>query len=208
MSSLLEKLLEYLEKLYNNPTLYYGIMIFLLFIWIILFIILVKTYFKKKQVKTDKPLIQPIILGEDVKVETKEDLESLLNKMEKDLESKENVVKTFEDEQEEKAIISYQELIVAKAKVEEPVIEEQPKLEEKQEETKEVDLDFTMVDSPKKFRNTEFISPIYGRVDEKNENNTFVEEVKQEEKSAVYVEPVDSIDEFLNDLKRFRKNLE
>lgn len=204
MNSIFEKILEYLEKLYNNPTLYYGIMIFLIVIWLILFIILVKTYFKNKKVKSDKPLIEPIILGEDVKVETKEDLESLLNKMEKDLEGKEDVVRTFEDEQEEKAIISYQELIVAKTKVDEPVVENEEIVEEKHEE----ELEFTMIDSPKKFQNTEFISPIYGRVDDKVATSNYVEETKKEEISSVYTKPVDSIDEFLNDLKRFRKNLE
>lgn len=122
-------------------------------------------------------------------VEKKSEIEQMLEKMQQDLEAKsEDVVETFEKEQEEKSIISYQELVktinkennVAKIDVKEPVVEEvmqatekelvpmsatqhilnekvpETVVEEKQKETLAV----------KKFKNTDFISPIYGKMEE------------------------------------------
>ena len=207
----MDKVLSYLENIYNNQQLYYGIMLALLIVWLILFVILIKLMLNKKNNKSVvKPLIEPIILNEDEHVEDNNDLETLLNKMEEDLENKENVVKTFEDEQEEKAIISYQELVEISGKN-----TQAETVDEEQEE--EFNLDFTIIDSPKKFKNTEFISPVYGRVDSDVNHNdeetnsfeeTIVEQPIEEDKPIETQSNVEPIEEFLNELKRFRKNLE
>ncbi len=115
-------------------------------------------------------------------IEKKSEIEEMLEKMQQDLEAKsEDVVETFEKEQEEKSIISYQELVktihkdnaVNKIEVEEPVIETtvqeestpatQNLMNEKIELTENKPKETEAV---KKFKNTDFISPIYGKMEE------------------------------------------
>lgn len=126
-------------------------------------------------------------------VEKKSEIEELLEKMQRDLEAKpEDVVASFEQEQEEKSIISYQELVNSRKKQEakkvelkdkiEPIINEPVAeidkseiLEEKIEQVNKINdsleeelekLNHKEVkDAIKKFKNTEFISPIYGKVE-------------------------------------------
>ncbi len=121
-------------------------------------------------------------------VEKKSEIEEMLEKMQQDLEAKsEDVVETFEKEQEEKSIISYQELVktinkennVAKIDVKEPVAEEViSKAEEEavpMPATQHIlneKISDTFEEKPKetpavrKFKNTDFISPIYGKMEE------------------------------------------
>lgn len=122
--------------------------------------------------------------------EKKSEIEEMLEKMQKDLEAKsEDVVETFEKEQEEKSIISYQELLqtihkednINKIEVKEPVLEEPLVVEEQieevpisatqrilNEETVEpiVETKPAETQAVKKFKNTDFISPIYGKMEE------------------------------------------
>lgn len=112
-------------------------------------------------------------------VEKKSEIEELLEKMQKDLEAKtEDVVETFEKEQEEKSIISYQELLktlnkeTGVTKVELNEVEEalepvqMTKLEEEPYEEVVEELPKKPSQAMKKFKNTEFISPVYGKMDE------------------------------------------
>ncbi len=119
-------------------------------------------------------------------VEKKSEIEELLEKMQQDLEAKsEDVVETFEKEQEEKSIISYQELVktinkednIAKIDVKEPVVEVISKEEElvPMPATQHIlneKVPDTLEEKPKetpavrKFKNTDFISPIYGKMEE------------------------------------------
>lgn len=170
------------------------------------------------------------------------ELENILKKMQEDMEVKpEDVVKKFEEEQEEKAIISYQELVdnVKLGKIEviddeqtdvnfvenlgisemekEPVMSientsEQSVTPEMVKDAIESISKDSIKEEPKKFKQSEFISPIYGVMEnkleyptlKKNENaldimntndyNKLTEEIKRQE-------------EFLNALKEFRKNL-
>lgn len=107
------------------------------------------------------------------------DIEAMLEQMQKDLNAKaEDVVATFEQEQEENSIISYQELVrslkgekVVPVKKEEPVKVEEPIAQVVREELQreQLSMDTIMDDTKsetKKFKNTEFISPIYGKMDE------------------------------------------
>ena len=210
-----------------------------------------------------------IKVDEVVKVEEKNsnqaDISSMLSAMKKDLESKnEDVVATFEAEQEEKSIISYQELINSlknKKGSEQPVVvestvslkkeQEVPIIEidetkeipviEIEEEVKEIKSSIEKKDNfsstdivKKKFKNTEFISPIYGKmesgsdislesakhgyVEEKKEDIPVIESIHDRYRSNVNLEEsldlrplneeIRKNDEFLNALKDFRKNLE
>ena len=93
---------------------------------------------------------------------------------------------TFEEEQEANAIISYQELVQAvnakKSQMEKETKEEKENIvkEPVLENNLEVEID---KESDKKFKNSEFISPIFGK--DSNKTN----------------------EDFLNNLKDFRSNL-
>lgn len=175
------------------------------------------------------------------KEETPNELENILKKMQEDMElNPEDVVKKFEEEQEEKAIISYQELVdnVKAGKIEvvddeesnvnfvenlvedveqEPVMTIESNSESVvtpemvKEAIKSISED-SIKEEPKKFKQSEFISPVYGIMDNKLEYpklkktettldimntrdyNELTEEIKRQE-------------EFLQALKEFRKNL-
>ena len=104
--------------------------------------------------------------------------------MEKDLEKgKEGDIETFEREQEEKAIISYQELLKATGRLKELTEEKTRK-----QEAQKIEEVIKEHEEPKKFKNTEFISPVYG----KEAPESVISRKNQE---------------FLNSLKDFRKNL-
>lgn len=106
---------------------------------------------------------------------------------------------SFEEEQEENAIISYQELLAAangqkKEKVEDNNPELADLINQISMESKEIealeepeiieDVVNTKEDEQKKFKNSEFISPVFGKD-----------------------KPKESNDEFLQSLKNFRSNL-
>lgn len=166
------------------------------------------------KIEEPKSQVEPVeIAVEESKVafdEKKSEIEEMLEKMQQDLETKsEDVVETFEKEQEEKSIISYQELLktihkedsINKIEVKEPVMEEVETIEEEipapatqhilNEETispatrrilNEENIEATLEYQPKetqaiveekketqavkKFKNTDFISPIYGKMEE------------------------------------------
>jgi len=149
--------------------------------------------------------------------EAKDELERVFKQMSDDLEEKNKAPKAiekFEQEQEENAIISYQELIKQaevkrnypnedfekiEKKVEDviEVTEEKPKKEKKQKKEE------------KKFKNSEIISPIFGvqSPDEYKEELREKELKKENSKDLkVAYEENDNID-FLKSLKEFRNNL-
>lgn len=140
----------------------------LLFILVILLFLIVLAR-KEKRVK-------PIELEEITKEEAKSDLEDVIAALESN--QNERPMTTFEQEQEENAIISYQELVAAvqdkKSKMQEVVEPVQEVIEEPKQEVIE--------ESPRKFKNSEVISPVFGKANQTN-------------------------DDFLKELKDFRKNL-
>ena len=125
---------------------------------------------KKEEVKIKEEKAEP--KQEENKVEEKSSIEDVLKLMNADLEKQkyENIDR-YEEEQEENAVISYQELLDRKMAL----------TAEKEEEKKEAFIP--------KFSNSEFISPIFGRVDNKEEQVEMLDE------------------DFLNNLKEFRSNL-
>ncbi len=191
-------------------------------------------------------------IGENIKSSIKEenklDLDDMLAKMQKSLDSKqEKVVENFEAEQEEKAIISYQELLnsmknnnlkeeikqyesqqektassLATNKVTEFLEREEPKIKK---------IESFVEKKDKKFKNTDFISPIFGKQEAKIEYPTIKlfdtgkhikkdqedliseideinnETVKKERILNVSSEVDEKNDEFLRALKEFRSNL-
>ena len=182
--------------LMSNIYLYICIMIVLVIIATILFII-VSNQKNRKKIKNDFVEAEKVEQELEKNDESKEsiELESILKKMQEDANVKpEDVVKKFEEEQEEKAIISYKELVdnVKAGKIE-VVDDEQSEVnfveslnldkevEPISSETNE-DASVTpemvrdaienislssMKESQKKFKSSEIISPIYGVVNNK-----------------------------------------
>ena len=130
---------------------------------------------------------------EEVDDKTKE-LEEVLEKMQKDLEAKPvDVVANFEREQEEKAIISYSELVKTLKKgtpVEEKTLDilvDEIKTAAASNENK----------NDKKFKNTDFISPVFGKMNE-HLDYPKVNSFKQEDDIKEYL---DNFDKQIKDYK-------
>lgn len=217
--------MEFFEDLINNSTFYYclvGIVYVLCIVFVVMLLVKNK---RKKHV--------------EVKTEVKNDLdtvdlESVLEKMQEEANKQKDQIMTFEEEQEEKAIISYQELLNAVKKNVNEVTKPKESLEE-QIERREIKSDLEnsiesivlkdtkdIVDKnpqetkSSKFQNSEFISPIYGRVNNDVEYpkiKAFNDKDKEDDLEKTMVMPkldskIDSNDEFLRILKEFRNNLE
>jgi len=182
---------DVMNFLLSNIYLYASIIVFLLIISIILTII-ASNRNKRKQIKEDfvKAEIESNNTEEEKPVS--EELEKLINQMKQDMEVRpEEVVARFEQEQEEKAIISYQELVdsVKKGKIQtiddeqsdidfvqalQDEINEEPinTIEVKENESSvtpeqlravinEIEKNKVVKEKPK-FKTTEFISPVFG----------------------------------------------
>lgn len=225
----------------NNIYLYICIIICLLILTTILLIICTNQRNRRK-IKDDfveaEKIEEELEKKEDTKVSN--ELENILKKMQEDMAvTPEDVVKKFEEEQEEKAIISYQELVdnVKAGKIEvlddeesntnfvenlNIEVESEPMMaieEEKESVTPEMVKEainnisaFSVKEEPKKFKQSEFISPIYGVMDTKLEYPTVkkTENILDIMNTRDYNELTEEIkrqEEFLNALKEFRNNL-
>lgn len=150
----------------------------------------------------------------DTQKKAKEELERVYNQMSADLAKNptKEEIDTFEQEQEENAIISYTELMkqANKLKREATLHENDNDYKDNYIEIKEYDIEEP---EPEKeevkekpvyhgFKNSDIISPIYGIQTEedlaKRKNNKTIYEKSKE--------PEDNLN-FLNSLKEFRKNL-
>ena len=226
----------------SNMYLYICVVILLIIINSILIILAINKH-KRLKIKSDfiEAESNEEKLNEKSETRVGNELENLLQKMQEDIELKPaDVVKKFEEEQEENAIISYQELVdnVKSGKIEivdddtldknyvedlvgdEPImaIEELPEDENKvtPEMVKEAINTIStekVVEEPKKFKKSDVISPVFGRMDE---NNIEYPTIKKTEfnmdllNTKDYNELTDEIkrqEEFLAALKEFRKNL-
>jgi len=157
---------------YINANIYFYLLILAIVIAIIILLVT-----KPKKVK-------PIEITIDDVEKEKTDIEKVLESLEENKNSR--PMTTFEEEQEANAIISYQELVEAvKAKKglmssntpSNAVVEAIEAVEEQN------DTPIEPIKEVKKFKNSEFISPIFGK--DSNKTN----------------------DEFLKELKDFRSNL-
>ena len=173
------------------------------------------------------------------KIEAKEkpnELQELINKMQEDIDLKpEDVVKKFEDEQEEKAIISYKELLdsVKAGKIQVIDDETDKPIDTYQiasTESKTIDQESSVTpdmlisaienistnslkEDIEKFKSSEYISPVYGIM----KDNMSYPTIKKKEitldaisNTRDYTELTEEIkrqEEFLKALKEFRDSL-
>lgn len=178
-----------------------------------------------QEVETKKQ--EPVV---ETKQDSSLDIEAMLEQMQKDLSAKaEDVVATFEQEQEENSIISYQELVrslkgenVAPVQTSvEPVVKvEEPVAKKEVPHTEQLSMDAMMQETkvePKRFKNTEFISPVYGKMEEHLEYPTVPQFNKNDREIEKELETYESntesslvnknIDDFLGDFD-FDNNIE
>ena len=196
---------------------------------------------------TEKAIVNTI---EEKKEEPKSELEKVLEKMQSDLEAQKetDVVAMFEQEQEEKSIISYKELLEKKEELMQMTTDERFEYEKTYEDDYDFDLEKYIseleskeivqvventektidnqaikednTEKPKKFVTTDFISPVFGRVEaELDYPKVHLDDVIKTEKTNEYdleatmnLDPIreklQEDDAFLSALKEFRKKLE
>lgn len=149
---------------------------------------------------------------EEPKVNNKVDLEAMLLQMEESLNEKDKVIANFEQEQEEKAIISYEELKKAVNKNSNTSVTKVESLEPKINEVSIPVISTHKTKENRNFRNTDFISPIYGKMDNNYEYPTISEEDEKQSNNSNEIvfakHSKDNNEVFLDSLKQFRKNLE
>lgn len=111
----------------------------------------------KEEPNVQKEKTQEQMDSEDQKTST--NIAVLLEEMQKDLDKTGEQVERYEADQEENAIISYKELMKLKAEREKSLVLEEKKVEEIKEVIK---TDLEPKEEVKKFKRSEFISPIFG----------------------------------------------
>ena len=245
--------MKYLDFVSNNLYLYLAIITLLLIVDVILTIICLNQR-KRKKIKKDFEEIEAISNNDseevsDVKPEVAFELEKILDQMQHDMEVKpEEAVRMFEEEQEQKAIISYQELVdsVNSNKIDVvddeegdmdyvAALEEQmnPATDYKEEvisdkidNNTEVFDDYAnkshldVIDelnydeAPKKFKSSELLSPVFGRMQPDFEYKkigsfaTTNNKVEVEQVAGTTVDnDIKNNEDFLNALIEFRNNL-
>lgn len=140
--------------------------------------------------------------------DSKTEIEQLLEKMQEDITGNpKDAVSNFEEEQEEKAIISYQELVnsikgdVGEEPVKEEIIEKIENIN-KSSEKSNIEKEESKID--KKFKNTDFISPVYGKMKEHLEYPTVPSFEKEEQINFEFddeiVPETGDIDSYLEEL--------
>lgn len=207
---------------------YYIIIVFCL---VIIAVILLKYWSIRKEenervvvrkIEDPDPLVkeEKVLNEEQPEEEFSSELEGVLKQMQDSLETGKDVTQIFEEEQEEKAIISYQELVRAnlKQEIKEPVSKPkdvlEPIIENIDEEIPILDSEFSNPKKEeKKFKHTDFISPIYGTMDARS----IPRKTKIEEARDIDIEKTLNLTglseekkknaEFLRSLKEFRNNL-
>lgn len=156
---------------------------------------------------------------EDQKTST--NIASLLEEMQKDLDNPEQQVEKYEADQEENAIISYKELMRLKAEREKSIVLEEKPIEEIKEVLKTSDEEAH--EEVKKFKRSEFISPIFGFNDNTNVTYREIKRPLKKEENSRTAEQVEEVvqqqseannreskrnDNFLEALVDFRNNLD
>ena len=160
----------------------------------------------------------------DEQKKAKKELEMVFNQMNADLEKQKaevNDIDDFEREQEENAIISYQELLAHAEKLKREADEYEKMAEEKANTTMREAIDkkeerdkVSLEEKKKAFRSSDIVSPIYGI--QSNKNMVRQKKSSKNKKSGIIgkaygqerfeKEETQNLD-FLNSLKEFRKNL-
>lgn len=245
--------MKYLDFVSNNLYLYLAIITLLLIVDVILTIICLNQR-KRKKIKKDFEEIEAISNNDseevsDVKPEVAFELEKILDQMQHDMEVKpEEAVRMFEEEQEQKAIISYQELVdsvnsnkidvvddeegdmdyvaALEAQMNPSVDYKEEVISDKIDNNTEVFDDYAnkshldVIDelnydeAPKKFKSSELLSPVFGRMQPDFEYKkigsfaTTNNKVEVEQVAGTTVDnDIKNNEDFLNALIEFRNNL-
>lgn len=245
--------MKYLDFVSNNLYLYLAIITLLLVVDVILTIICLNQR-KRKKIKKDFEEIEAISNNDseevsDVKPEVAFELEKILDQMQHDMEVKpEEAVRMFEEEQEQKAIISYQELVdsvnsnkidvvddeegdmdyvaALEAQMNPSVDYKEEVISDKIDNNTEVFDDYAnkshldVIDelnydeAPKKFKSSELLSPVFGRMQPDFEYKKIVSfattnnKVEVEQVAGTTVDnDIKNNEDFLNALIEFRNNL-
>lgn len=202
----------------SNLLLYVALAIFI----VVIFLMSIIVYKEKKQ---DEKEIEEILnsieknkpkekVVDQVKEEDNE-LAKVIQKMEQDANIKsEEVVESFEHDQEEKAIISYRELIrsIEVENEKEPIKYEKVEIDNirASKPISRVKLEDSVenivaeIKNPVKFKNSEFISPIYGKNKPNKEEHYNINDYLED---FTPVENTSESENFLESLKEFRKTL-
>ena len=221
--------MEFVKIIVNNIYLTWGI-IFVLIIFNIILLIKCSNLKKRKKIKDELVEIEKYVNEEPKPMieEKNSELDSILDKMQKDMNVKpEQVVANFEAEQEKNAIISYQELVDCVKNNKIQVIEDEESsidfVQALESDLKDdtisnaskshLDVIDELNDS-KRFTSSEIISPVYGRMSDpkypKMESYSNQNSLKLGE-ATMDLEPVTNEikknEEFLKNLVEFRKNL-
>ena len=247
-----DDMLNFLNIITSNLYLYFGMIAVLLILDSILIIMAINEH-KRRKIKKDFEEVESEQINVEEETSLSLELQTLLEKMEEDLKAKpEDVVRQFEESQEENAIISYQELVdnVKAGKIEieeddngtvdfvsaiegeiskEPIIESIGDSEVKvtkemlKEAIKTIEEGKVIEEKPS-FKNSEILSPVFGRVNpdieyniipgiKKVSSNTYTNqpiELSEYEVDAVketYEDDIKKNEDFLKSLIDFRKNL-
>lgn len=236
--------MNYLNFVNNNLYLYLAIIIALLILDVILTIICLNQR-KRRNIKEQFSKIEDEeekleSITDEVKPEVAFELEEILEKMQRDVEMQpEDVVRKFEEEQEQKAIISYQELVDSVNNNKIDVVDDEEgdmdyvaalekQLNPKEENCKhnynnsdyankshlDVIDQMEMEDEPKRFKNSEVLSPVFGRMQpefEYKKINSFSNTNNKVEVEQVSgpstADDVKNNEDFLKALIEFRNNL-
>lgn len=177
------------------------------------------------EVEEEKTQLPNEHLEEEQDEKNRSTIEEVLKAMNQDIENqKYETIDKYEEEQEENAVISYQELVARKMAltedVEDKAVEEtltKTSYIEDEEGVTPVSFEKVQISSKpvienagNKFSNSEFISPVFGRLESTMEYPTLKKTVETEVYTETKVkdeELPEETDEFLNTLKEFRKNL-
>lgn len=241
-----------INKILENNFLFYSLIFILLISFLV---VLYFAFFRKKNennrkvelVETKKQdiddILEEVIEGnekQEEKIDENElqdnEIQKVLNQMSEDIKKEDNTVEKFELDQEENAVISYQELVnnVRSEKIivnlediyEDEALEEIKKEEviyenieeDKNEDIETLNIEDELIDllnsksdvkiesvkeEPKeerKYRRSEIISPIFG----KQEVDLSYPKIETFKRSKIEEE---NNEEFLNNLREFRKNL-
>lgn len=236
--------MKWIESLMNNQFLFYSLLAILSVGAIIIFTLIYmdrknlrlfqveeEELLEEQEVEQPEESVKITQITSEPEENQKANLEEVLQKMQSDLEKKEDVVAIFEQEQEEKAIISYQELLNSRNKNTTgtnkellSVIEQIESGNSKNEvsyDVYETEEDFFLDKSQsktQKFKTTDFISPVYGKVENHIEypripsfstkEEKMTKNIELDKKLEILEDEKSHNDAFLNALKEFRSHLE
>ncbi len=210
---LVEKILNKLSEIEIIRIIFSDISFFTIFLMAIaIFLVVMLIYIFIRNRELEKKVYKKTIAKEkELEKETKiNELSDIILKMQSELGENEEKPVYFEDEQEEEAIISYQELKKQASKNQEQAEQEIVEYEKAEEEAAVATIDEAKELAKPKFRNSEIISPVFGRIRVREEYQSKIEEDVEDifpDEMSNDDKVIGKGEEFLKSLKDFRRNL-